>query len=208
MGFPLMSIDGATRLVSRSKSSSWAVLPMIFAAASGSLTPGSWIVIWLLPCVRISGSDDAEAVDAVAHDRDRAVEVFLRQLPALGRNGFLRDLEATLEVEPERRLLVDRRRRDDHQRHGDERGDDQGNDDDGSATGHGCGGRLAALWRRRWLCGSWIYSFPFVRNLLYAGGELRVVVDELRLAVDDIVVAASSSSPSSLVLRPRRPPRA
>ena len=52
-----MSIDGATRLVSRSKSSSWAVLPMIFAAASGSLTPGSWIVIWLLPCVRISGSD-------------------------------------------------------------------------------------------------------------------------------------------------------
>ena len=180
---------------------------MIFAAASGSLTPGQLnrdLVVALRADLRLG---HAEPVDAVAHDRDRAVEVFLRQLPALGRNGFLRDLEAALEVEPERRLLVDRRRRDDHQRHGNEPGDDQGNDDDGSATGHGCGGRLAALGRRRWLCGSWIYSFPFVRNLLYAGRELRVVADELRLAVDDIVVAASSVL-VVLVARPRRRPRA
>ena len=178
---------------------------MIFAAASGSLTPGQLdrdLVVPLRPDLRLG---HAEAVDAVAHDRDRPVEIFLRQLPALGRDGFLRDLETTLEVEPERRLLVNRRRRDDHQRHGNEPGDDQGNDDDGSATGHGCGGKLAALGRRRWLCGSWIYSFPFVRNLRYAGRELCLVVDELRVAVNDIVVAvvvlssSSSSSSSGLI---------
>ena len=138
-----MSIDGGTRLVSRSKSSSWAVLPMIFAAASGSLTPGSWIVIWSLalrPDLRLG---DAEAVDAVAHDRDRAVEIFLRELAALRRHRLLRDLETALEVEAERRLLVQRRRRHDHQADADECGDDQGNDDDGCATGHGCGGKAS-----------------------------------------------------------------
>jgi hypothetical protein len=55
-GWPWTEMDGDTREVSRSKSSSCAVVPMIFAAASASLTPGSWMTIWSSPCVRISGS--------------------------------------------------------------------------------------------------------------------------------------------------------
>ena len=46
---------------------------------------------------------DAELVDAGAHDRDRAVEVFLRELAVVRRNRLQRHLEAALEVEPERR---------------------------------------------------------------------------------------------------------
>ena len=45
-------------------------------------------------------------------------------------------VHAALEVEAERRLLVQGRRRHAHQADADEGGDDQGNDDDGSATGH------------------------------------------------------------------------
>ena len=63
---------------------------------------------------------DAELVDAIAHDVDRAVEVFLRQLAVGRRDRLERDLESALQVEAERRLLVQRRRRDGHQDNGDE----------------------------------------------------------------------------------------
>ena len=81
---------------------------MIAAAEAGSFTPGSWIEIWSSPCVRISGSVDAELVDPVAHDLDGAIEVFLGQLAVARRHRLQRHLEAALQVEPERRALVER----------------------------------------------------------------------------------------------------
>ncbi len=161
---------------------------MILAAASGSLTPGQRdrdLILALRADLRLG---DAEAVDAVAHDRDRAVEVLLRQLAPLRRHGLLRDLEAALKVEAERRLLVQRRRRRDHQTDADERGDDQGDDNDGCATGHGAAGRLAAPGWRRILGSTRIYSFLFVVNLLYPCRELPIVDDELGFTVDDAFV--------------------
>ena len=105
------SIDGATRFVSRSKSSSWAVLPMIFAAAAGILDAGQLDRDLVVALRADLGLGDAEPVDAVAHDRDRAVEVLLRQLAVARRHRLLRHLEAALEVEAERRRLLERRRR-------------------------------------------------------------------------------------------------
>ena len=54
------------------------------------------------------GLRDAELVDARAHDRDRPVEVLLRQLAIPRRDRLQRDLEPALEVEAERRLLLER----------------------------------------------------------------------------------------------------
>ena len=55
------------------------------------------------------GLGDAEPVDAVAHDRDRAVEVGLRQRPVLRQHGLQRHLEPALKIEAECRFLVKRR---------------------------------------------------------------------------------------------------
>ena len=77
------------------------------------------------------GLADAELVDAAAHDLDGAVEVFRGERLVRWRDRLQRDLEAALQVEPERRLLVDRRARDREQRHGDERRDEEENDVDG-----------------------------------------------------------------------------
>ncbi len=52
------------------------------------------------------GLGDAELVDAVPHDLDRPLEVGRRQRMPLGRLRPQHDLEAALEVEAERRLLV------------------------------------------------------------------------------------------------------
>ena len=77
---PFASIDGPTRSVSKSKSSSCAVLPISAAAAAGSWTPASWITIWFVALLADLRLRDAEPVDAVLHDRDRPVEVVRRQL--------------------------------------------------------------------------------------------------------------------------------
>ena len=68
--------------------------------------------------------------------RDRSVEILLPQLAALRWNRLQRVLEPALEVEPERRLVADRRPRDGHRRHRDERGDDERDDDEGRPAGH------------------------------------------------------------------------
>ena len=52
------------------------------------------------------GLGDAEAVDAAPHDLDGAVEVLVCQFPIGWRNRLQRDLEPSLEIEPERRTLV------------------------------------------------------------------------------------------------------
>ena len=71
------------------------------------------------------GLRDTELVDAVAHDLDRAVEVFLGEVTVRRRNRLQRDLEPALEVEPERRRLVQRRAGGREQRDADERYDEQ-----------------------------------------------------------------------------------
>ena len=63
----------------------------------------------------------AELVDAAPHDLDGAVEVLVREIAVRRRNRLQRHLEPTLEVEPERRRLVERRAGDREQRHADER---------------------------------------------------------------------------------------
>ena len=54
------------------------------------------------------GLGDAELVDAVPHDVHRAIEVLVGERVALGRNGFQHHLEPALEIEAERRTLVER----------------------------------------------------------------------------------------------------
>ena len=75
------------------------------------------------------GLRDAELVDAVPHDLDGAVEVFLREIAVRRRNRLQRDLEPALEVEAERRRLVERRSRNREQRDADERRDEQPEDE-------------------------------------------------------------------------------
>ena len=58
------------------------------------------------------------------------------QLPVLRRHGLQRDLEPALQVEAERRLLLERRAGDGEQRDADEGRGDQGDDEDGCAAGH------------------------------------------------------------------------
>ena len=88
------------------------------------------MTIWSSPCVRISGSRDAELVDAVPHDLDRALEVLLGQLAVRRRNRLERHLETALEVEAERRLLVERRAGDREQRNADEGRGEQPEDEE------------------------------------------------------------------------------
>ena len=54
------------------------------------------------------GLGDAELVDAVPHDVHRAIEVLVGEGLTLGRSGFQHDLEPALEIEAERRALVER----------------------------------------------------------------------------------------------------
>ena len=87
----------------------------------------------------------AEPVDAAPHDLDRSVEVFGRQLAVGRRYRLERDLETSLEVEPERGLLVDRRSGHGQQRHADERGGEEADDDKGGTSIHSRRARLAAV---------------------------------------------------------------
>jgi hypothetical protein len=80
---------------------------------------------------------DAELVDALAHDLDRAVEILLCDLPTLRRLRLEDDLEPALEVEPEGRLLVGRRARDREQGYARERRRDEAEQDEMSTpVGH------------------------------------------------------------------------
>ena len=89
------------------------------------------LIVTLLPDL---GLRDAEPVDAVAEDLDRAVEVGLLQRAVRRRNRLQRHLEPALEIEPERRLVVERRCRDREQRDADQSGGDQPNENEvGSA---------------------------------------------------------------------------
>ena len=70
------------------------------------------------------GLGDAELVDPLADDRDRAVEVRVGQLTAGRRLRLQHDLEPALEVEAELRLLVERRAGDRQQGRADDRDED------------------------------------------------------------------------------------
>jgi hypothetical protein len=67
------------------------------------------------------GLGDAELVDAVAHDVDRAVDVLGREHVALRRLRLEDDLEAALEVEALAEALVRRRAGPADEAHADER---------------------------------------------------------------------------------------
>ncbi len=86
------------------------------------------------------GLRDAEPVDAVAEDLDRAVEVGLLQRPVGRRHGLQRHLEAALEIEPEGRRLLDRRSGNRKQPDSDESGGDQCNKGEVRSTVHGSSG--------------------------------------------------------------------
>ena len=73
---------------------------------------------------RDDGLGDAELVDALAHDLDRAVEILLRDLPALRRLRLEDDLEPALEVEAEGRR-AEQRQDDDPGDGGQNRGEDE-----------------------------------------------------------------------------------
>jgi len=80
----------------------------------------------LLPDLRLG---HAELVDAVPHDVDRPTEIFRRELVALRRHRFQDDLEAALEVEAQRQLLMDRRTWDHQKGDADERRQDAADED-------------------------------------------------------------------------------
>ncbi|TMM25803.1 MAG: hypothetical protein E6F97_02140 [Actinobacteria bacterium] len=71
------------------------------------------------------GLGDAERVDAVTHDRDRGVHAVRRDLLVPERDRLEHDLQAALEVEPQRDLLVGGRARQRKCHHADERQHDQ-----------------------------------------------------------------------------------
>src|SRR2546421_56371 len=75
------------------------------------------------------GLGDAELVDPLADDRHRPFEVARGQMMVLGRHRLLHDLEPALEVEAERRLLVQRRSRNPEQRDTAEREENQPDED-------------------------------------------------------------------------------
>ena len=82
---------------------------------------------------------DAELVDALAHDVDRAVDRILGHLGLGGRRlGLVDELDAALEVEAQPRLL----RRDDDGRGGDQARDQEQDQAVAAAVGH-ASGRLA-----------------------------------------------------------------
>ena len=84
---------------------------------------------------------DAERVDAVAHDLQRAVQRLLVDRRLLrGRLALVDELDAALEVQAELRRL----RRDDHRGGGDQSEDQEQDEQRAAAIGHGPGGRVSA----------------------------------------------------------------
>ena len=93
------------------------------------------LVVALLADLRLG---HAELVDAPAHDRLGRVHALGGDLLASRRDRFEDDLGASLEVEAEDRLLVDRRARDREQGSPDQGHDDQAQQEEmGAALGHG-----------------------------------------------------------------------
>ena len=76
------------------------------------------------------GLGDAELVDALAHDRDGAVERGRVELLPLGGLRLQHDLEAALEVEPEGHFLVRRGARNGKRGHSRQCGEDQADEDE------------------------------------------------------------------------------
>ena len=97
------------------------------------------------PLLADLGLAHAELVDAAPHDVDGAVEVGGRELLVRRRNGLQRHLQPALEIEAERRFLVDRGARDREQRDRDEGRDEERDDVEGRATVHGRAVRLAVV---------------------------------------------------------------
>src|SRR6476659_4758541 len=101
---------------------------MIEAAFAGSWTPASSITIWFEPCLRISGSATPSLSTRwrmIETERSSAAVKLL----ALRRLGLQDDLEATLQVEPERDLLVDRRSGNAERSHSRQGGEDEADED-------------------------------------------------------------------------------
>src|SRR6188472_4180135 len=66
---------------------------MIAAAAAGSFTPGSWIEIWSVPCVLISGSETpslSTRFRKIGTDRSRSSLVSFRSRGGTACNGTYR----------------------------------------------------------------------------------------------------------------------
>ena len=99
------------------------------------------LVVALLADLRLR---DAEPIDAVAEDLDRAVEVGLLQRAVRRRHRLQRHLEPALQVEAERRLVVERRCGNHEQRDADQPGDDQPNENEVGSAIHAVS-RLAAF---------------------------------------------------------------
>ena len=81
-----------------------------------------------------------------------------------GRDRLQRDLETALQVEAQRRLLVQRRRRDRHQGDADESCGEQPEDDGGGAPAHGGRLRLAVAVFRHGVAGGAPNGIFVVRN--------------------------------------------
>jgi hypothetical protein len=92
------------------------------------------LVVALLADLRFR---DAELVDPVPHDLDRAVEILVRQLVALGRDGLQHHLEPALQVETERHAPMHRRTGDGEQGDTGQRGGEDAQDQEMSTpVGH------------------------------------------------------------------------
>ena len=85
---------------------------MISRRAAGIVDAGELDDDLVRPWRRDHRLGDAELVDAVPHDLDRAVEIVLRDLLPLRRLRLEDDLEAALQVEAERRRAEERERDD------------------------------------------------------------------------------------------------
>ena len=86
------------------------------------------------------GLRDAEPVDAIAQDLDRAVEIGLLQRPVGRRHRLQSHLEAALEVEPEGRRLLDRRSGNGKQPDADKSGGDECDEGEVRSAIHGSSG--------------------------------------------------------------------
>ena len=92
------------------------MVPTCSRARSAFWTSGRPTEIWSRAGALDLGLRDAERVDALAHRLDRVVDRLRRDLGHLRRRLALVDeLDAALEVEPELRVLRERRARDDHE---------------------------------------------------------------------------------------------
>ena len=103
---------------------------MIAAAWFASCTAGSWITIWFGALLADLGLGDAELVDAVPHDVDRAVEIVGVSSWPRGGCAWSTTSRPPWRSRPLRSVLVDRRARNREQRNADERRDEQPDQDE------------------------------------------------------------------------------